>query len=309
VPLVARGHSIGVLSLMTEQAGVQYIPDDLNLAEELARRLALAIDNAFLHEAAQQAQAQAEATLQAHNQLLHLITHDLRSPLAVMQGYVYLMRKHITAQELPDTNQLEHDVHQMEDAIARVNGQIGELVDVAELKAGQPLALRWEAVDLIKLVQHTVEACQQLSEEHQLVIETAEEQLVCAGDGLRLERVLTNLLTNAITYSPQGGEVLVTVQAAACKGQSGASISVRDQGIGIPEVDLPHLFEPFRRGSNVIHNLRGSGLGLASVQSIVAQHGGTISVQSKEAIGSTFTLWLPIDTESAQALETKTMAR
>jgi len=127
VPLMARGQIIGVLGLLASQP---YQPEDLRLAEDLAHRLGLTIDNATLHTDAQQAREQAEAALQAHKQLLNIITHDLRTPLAVMRGYVYLIRKHTAALGLPDTAQLDHDTAKMEAAIQRIDQQIGELVDV-----------------------------------------------------------------------------------------------------------------------------------------------------------------------------------
>jgi len=144
-----------------------------------------------------------------------------------------------------------------------------------------------------------------MSDQHRLRVQAAQERLVCIGDELRLERVLTNLLTNAITYSPDGGDVVVTVYPADHNAQPGAIVSVCDKGIGIPAADLPHLFESFRRGSNVTHTQHGSGLGLASVQRIVAQHGGTIDIQSEENMGSTFFVWLPFDRSPGDAPDTE----
>lgn len=295
VPLIARGQTIGVLSLIREQAAHHYTPDDLHVAQELARRVGLAIDNATLHEEALQARKQAEATLQAHNQLLQLIAHDLRTPLTIMQSYTYILRRCMTGFSLPGGGQLEDSVVGIEASIAHANKHIDELLDVAALKAGQPLALRQSAIDLIGLVQRSVAACQALSQQHRLVVAVPAEPVICMGDEPRLERVLANLLTNAIKYSPQGSEVAVTVDLATRAELSGVAITVRDQGIGIPAADLPHLFEPFRRGSNTPSSVRGSGIGLASVRYIIEQHGGCIDVCSKQAVGSTFTIWLPLD--------------
>jgi signal transduction histidine kinase len=106
-----------------------------------------------------------------------------------------------------------------------------------------------------------------------------------------LERVLAHLLSNAIKYSPAGGQVLVEV----AREQDCARLSVTDGGLGIPKADLPHVFERFRRASNVGGHIAGSGLGLAGARDIIEQHGGTISVSSQEHRGSTFVVGLPLN--------------
>jgi signal transduction histidine kinase len=107
--------------------------------------------------------------------------------------------------------------------------------------------------------------------------------------------VLGNLLGNAVKYSPAGGEVAVrVVRERDAGGRAWAVVAVRDQGIGIPVADLPHVFERYRRGSNVGGRIVGSGVGLAGARQIVEQHGGTIAVASEEGRGSTFSLRLPL---------------
>jgi signal transduction histidine kinase len=113
-------------------------------------------------------------------------------------------------------------------------------------------------------------------------------------DEIRVHRVLANLLTNAIKYSPDGGEVRVTIKPTRGPGARSALLVVRDQGVGIPRDDLPHVFDRFHRGSNVIGRFAGTGLGLASARELVELHGGTISVESEEGKGSTFVVRLPL---------------
>jgi signal transduction histidine kinase len=121
--------------------------------------------------------------------------------------------------------------------------------------------------------------------------------------------VLLNLLTNAVKYSPDGGDVVVTVRqehvgtgdmAGDLAGET-AMLAVQDGGIGIPATDLPHIFERFYRASNVGGRSRGTGLGLSAVQQIVEQHGGTITAESEPGVGTTITVRLPLHEEIAPA--------
>lgn len=113
-------------------------------------------------------------------------------------------------------------------------------------------------------------------------------------DEARVHRVLANLLNNAIKYSPDGGAVRVSVNATDGSHGKSAVLVVRDEGVGIPSDDLPHVFDRFRRGANVVGRFAGTGLGLASARQLVELHGGTISVESEEGKGSTFVVRLPL---------------
>lgn len=132
-----------------------------------------------------------------------------------------------------------------------------------------------------------------MSERHTIRLQSEVETLRGFWDGPRLERVLGNLLGNAIKYSPAGGEI--TVRIAEDAGQrKQAVLSVADRGVGIPAADLAHVFERYRRAGNV-ESFAGSGIGLAGAKRIVELHGGTIAVTSTEGQGSTFTVRLPIE--------------
>jgi signal transduction histidine kinase len=110
-----------------------------------------------------------------------------------------------------------------------------------------------------------------------------------------VQRVGNNLVSNAIKYSPDGGEIIITLWSEQAGGQDWAVFSVQDQGIGIPASDLPSIFSGFFRGSNVDAEIGGFGLGLAGVHQIVAQHGGQIAVDSAVGVGTTLTVRLPLD--------------
>jgi signal transduction histidine kinase len=118
--------------------------------------------------------------------------------------------------------------------------------------------------------------------------------LIVNADGSRLERVIRNILDNAIKYSPDGAIVTVRLRRDDDESGSWAVLEIEDRGIGIPEADLPFVFERFRRGINVAGHIAGSGIGLTGAQQIVSQHGGAIAAESVEGKGSTFTLRLPL---------------
>ena len=125
------------------------------------------------------------------------------------------------------------------------------------------------------------------------MLDTLLETLDGPWDPVRVARVLANLVGNAIKYSPGGGEVRVSVVREPGPGGDWAVVSVSDHGLGIPEADLPHIFERFQRASNVAGRIAGTGIGLAISRRIVERHGGTIDVRSEEGVGTTFTVKLP----------------
>ena len=153
-------------------------------------------------------------------------------------------------------------------------------------------ALVRQPTDLVTLARGVAAGRQLGTESHEVRVDavgTTGEELVAEVDPGRLERVLDNLLANAIKYSPRGGAIILTIREDA----GAAIISISDEGIGIPPADLPRVFERFRRGSNV-GRLPGTGIGLAAARQIVEAHGGAITAASEEGKGSTFTILLPL---------------
>jgi signal transduction histidine kinase len=178
----------------------------------------------------------------------------------------------------------------VEENTARAVALLDELVDIARLEAGQSLTLERQPTDLVALAEREVAARRRGARRHRITLDTAEPALVGAWDPARIARVLDNLLDNATKFSPDGGKIAVRV---AREGAS-AVLTISDEGLGIPEADLPHIFERFRRGSNVEGQIPGSGIGLAGARQVVEQLGGRISVTSREGGGSTFVVRLPL---------------
>ena len=148
-------------------------------------------------------------------------------------------------------------------------------------------------VQLVPLIQQVITEQQETTRRHQIQVDIPAEDVTVHGDSIRLDRVLTNLIGNAIKYSPTGGQIMVNIAPEKGQDQPWVALSVRDQGVGIPAIDQPHIFEPFYRAGNVTDHIQGTGIGLASVAHVIHQHGGTISVRSEEGQGSTFVVRLP----------------
>src|ERR1700694_2571213 len=155
---------------------------------------------------------------------------------------------------------------------------IDELVDVARLQVGQELRLNHAPTDLVALARQAAAEFEETTERHRLRVEATEAELVGEWDAERLQRVLANLVSNAIKYSPDGGDVTI------CVGREGdtAVMAVRDFGVGITPGDLPHLFEELHHASNVVGRIAGTGIGLAAVRDIVEQHAGSITGETRE---------------------------
>jgi signal transduction histidine kinase len=180
-------------------------------------------------------------------------------------------------------------------AATRMTRLIQDLLDVARLQSGQQLELQLAPTDLVAIVQQVLAEQEEQTEQHELRLVATQPAVSGQWDAIRLERVVRNLVSNAVKYSPNGGAVTVTVDLLPEQGQ--ARLIVEDAGIGIPATDLPHVFDGFRRASNVAGRIGGTGIGLASTRQIVEQHGGTIGIESEEGRGTRVTVSLPLQLE------------
>lgn len=293
LPLLIDEQSVGGLSLSFATAR-SFTPEDRAYMLTLAQQCAQALARARLYEREQQARSEAEAAVEVRDQVFSMISHDLKNPLSVIQGYVGLVKRMVAALDIPQRDQLMRRLLRIDAAVAQILAQTHELLDVARLRAGKDLPLDYQALDLVALTQQAAAATQALTESHSIRVETNLAALPMVGDVRRLERVMSNLLMNAINYSPQGGPIVVTLMREDHADPSWAVITVQDEGMGIPAKDLPFIFEAFKRGSNVAERISGTGLGLASARQIVEQHSGTITVNSIEGKGTTFTIRLPL---------------
>ena len=261
-------------------------------------------ERARLLAAAEQARGIAEAAVAARDQVLAAVSHDLRSPLAAVLGEVQLLRRRSERPDGPSGRGLPEGLERMEAAGERMRAMIDELLEVAALRPGDALALTVAPVDLVALTAGVVDEATRAAPDHPIAVEATDAALWVRGDPGRLRRALANLLANAVKYSPGGGQVTVAVR----RDGSAATVTVRDRGIGVPESDLPHLFEPFRRGGNIPPGVAGSGLGLYGVLAVVEAHRGTVTVTSEEGQGSAFTVRLPLAPDAVSTLSPDTPA-
>jgi signal transduction histidine kinase len=260
----------------------------------LAAQAAVAVENARLYQQAQDeltARGRAQAEKEA---FLNAVAHDLGNPLTTVKGQAQLLRRR-ARQGRADLATLETGLTAIEAATDRATRLIGELTDTARLEAQRPLELKRTAIDLVALAKASITEFQAAAAGQQLHMEAGIAELVGLWDADRLTRVLENLVANAVKYSPAGSIVVVRVDREETPDGPLAVLSVADQGVGIPAADRPHIFERFRRGGNVAGRFAGSGLGLWGSQRIVAQHGGTIAIDSTEGIGTTVTVRLPLE--------------
>jgi signal transduction histidine kinase len=234
--------------------------------------------------------AREQEALRLRDAFLSIAEHELRTPLTILLGYLSLFQQDVTVGEVALSERDRWKLEVMVRQAVALRRLVEHLSDVAWISTGV-LSLEWQSVDLGALARRVVEEAGPLWQAHTLELACPADPLVVHGDPLRLEQGLQNLLHNAVTYSPGGGPIAVALVRSGPQ----ACLSVTDRGIGIPAAEQAQVFERFYRAGNVNpRQSSGFGLGLYVTRAIVEQHGGTITVESVEGQGSTFTLCLPL---------------
>jgi PAS domain S-box-containing protein len=281
VPLQARQATLGVLTLARAAGRERFSLDDRPFLEDLARRASVAVDSSRLLRAANEA-------IRLRDDFVAMASHDMRTPLGTILGNVQLARRWLTRPDPDARERIDGFMESAERTTGKLAHLVEELMDVTMLRAGNPLPLDESSFDLVELARATAAEQQRLTDRHELAVEGA-TSLEGHWDRMRLERVLDNLLDNAIKYSPAGGRVIIRIGTH----DEMAEVSITDEGIGIPADELTAIFDPYHRASNA-SGLRGIGLGLAGSRDVVRRLGGDLTVESVEGRGSTFTVRLPL---------------
>lgn len=227
-------------------------------------------------------------------EFIGIAAHELRQPLAVLKGTVGTLLLQTARGHGPQLAEWQEELLQdLEQATNQLNTLTEDLLDISRLQAGQ-LHLQRTLTNLVLLVQRQVERFQKVTTRHQLDFHPDQPRLDVIVDPSRIEQVLSNLLTNAIKYSPQGGSVWVRLHTQAAAGS--VDIQVQDEGMGIPFHQQARIFGRFMRAENAqAAGIRGTGLGLYLCRALVEQHAGRLWFESTEGVGSTFVATLPLD--------------
>lgn len=273
VPLWARGRALGAISLVSAESGRRYAAADLAMAEELGRLVGVAFENARLYQDAQRA-------IRARDEVLAVVSHDLKNPLeAVMLSAALLLR----TGESPRVLRYAETVQR---SASRMDRLIRELLDLSSIDAGR-FRVEPRPERIHDVVEEALAVLAPLANEKDVALraEGPDDEDPVPLDRERILQVLSNVVGNAVQFSPRGGAVEVRTSLAPNR----ARIEVTDDGPGIAGEDLPHVFDRFWKS----HSRRGTGLGLAIARGIVEAHGGQIWVESRVGEGSTFVFTLP----------------
>ncbi len=301
VPLIARDRVLGAITFVSSNQGDPYTDADLAMAEDLASRAALAIDNARLYAEAKSARAEAEAANLAKSQFLAMTSHEIRTPINAIIGYTDLLGMGIYG---PMSDEQRQQMERIQASAQHLLGLVDGVLDLARVESGQ-MTVRAEK----GTVAEAVEGAYTLVHPQFVAAGISLESRCAAGEGVayvgdtdRVRQVLVNLLSNACKFTPSSGRVVVSCGYAP-EGDPEARLSgvgpwacvvVEDTGIGIPADRLDRIFDPFVQVDQGLTRARGgSGLGLAISRQLARMMGGDLTVQSELGRGARFTLWLP----------------
>ena len=279
-PLMSRDRVLGALSFISYGTRKAYMGEDVALAADVARRSALALENARLYQEAQRA-------TQARDDVLALVSHDLRSPLGTVQMSASFLLEML---ETPGaTPPLVPQLKIIQRAVTRADRLIGDLLDVSRIDSGS-LEVEHSPLEASLLLTETVEEHRPIAQEKgvTLACDWVGSKTTVSGDRDRISQLFSNLIGNALKFTPADGVVSVT----GAVGPKFVSFSIRDSGPGIPTDHLPHLFDRFWQANRATRS--GAGLGLSIAKGIAEAHGGTLIAESIEGEGACFTFTIPI---------------
>ena len=287
VPLTVQGEPVGVLTFLVTRSGRQYGDRDLAVANDLASRASIAIENSQLY-------ARLKDADRRKDEFLATLAHELRNPLAPIRNGLQLMR--LAGR---DTAMVEKTRTMIERQMGQMVRLVDDLMDISRINQGK-LELRKERVDLAAVLTSAVETSRPLIESmsHSFDLVLPGQPVAIDGDLTRLAQVFSNLLTNAAKYSERGGRITLIAQ----RHEDEVTVSVRDTGIGIAADQLPRIFEMFSQVSTALERSQGGlGIGLTLVRRLVEMHGGSVEARSEGlGRGSEFVVRLPIAIEASE---------
>jgi len=273
-----------------------WTPAEVHTAELVTADIGRAVQHARLYEREQRLVAELKDVNRAKTDFLAAVSHELRTPLTSIVGYLEMLTDGDAGPILPDQEKMLASINRN---AARLLRLVEDVLTMSKIEA-RAFKTVLRPVELADLVMQAVGSARRDAEAKgvTLTADHPEGDLVVSGDADQLGRALANLLSNAVKFTPSGGQVWAAAAAAPAMPpfrQPVAEVTIRDTGIGIPEVDQKHLFEQFFRASNAVRQaIQGTGIGLTIVRSIVANHHGTMDLQSREGEGTTVVIRLPL---------------
>ena len=284
-PLYARAEAVGVLNVSVSTGEREYTEHDLRALTVFAEHAAIAINNARLYTSEREASTKLAELDDRRREFLAVVTHDLKSPLTSILGYVRLL---IDAEDQGVMDQVRQFAGIIERQGQRMLDMIEQLVFATGVNEGAPVLSR-EPIDLRSIVDRQVDAFGGVLEGRRLEVDLPEELPIVYGDPSAIEHILANLLDNAVKYSPDGTTIDLKIDTE----DGELHISVADRGQGIPEDVLPKIFERYNRADG--HAEGGNvGLGLFIVRSLTQGHGGRVWAENREGGGARITFTLPL---------------
>lgn len=286
VPMVTHNKVIGVVEAINKKNGASWTEDDVNTLTTLAAQAAIAIENARLFQ---------------QSDFISEMVHELRTPLAALKASTTLLLR----PDLPDPRRRQIIVT-MEGETDRLTRLTTDFLDLARLESGRA-RLETGLFNLDELIRESVDVVRhQASERGVTIFINSDPMQIVEADRGKIKQVLLNLLTNAIKYNREQGEIHITVTPAdGSKVKEGfVRIDVRDTGRGISKENQKHMFEKFYRVADTAGYTQGTGLGLVIAKRIVEAHGGDMGLDSELNVGTTFHFTLPAVTEEAEAPDT-----
>ena len=288
VPLTARDRILGALTLIGAESGRRFTIEDVRVAESLARRAALAVDNALLYRDAERARADAEAANQAKSDFLATMSHELRTPLNAIAGYTELLEMELRG---PVTPEQREDLRRIRRSQRHLLALVNDVLNFARLDTGHlqyDLATVRVTDALVEVEAMVAPQLQAKGLSYELLL--PDKDLSVVADREKLQQIMVNLLSNALKFTASAGRIEV-----GCAGDvQSVSIAVSDTGRGIPADKLEVIFEPFVQVERALtRETEGSGLGLAISRQLARAMNGELTVTSELGTGSIFTLTLP----------------
>jgi signal transduction histidine kinase/HAMP domain-containing protein len=288
-PFGSGSEVFGIAVAQRARPGRQWTAAEIDAFESIAADIGRGLNHARLYEKENHLVAELKSLDRAKSDFLATVSHELRTPLTSIAGYVEMLREQDAG---PVTGAQDRMLETVDRNATRLRNQIEDVLTMSKIESGAFKTVL-QPVNLAEVITAAIAALQPAAATKQITITAlgSGDDLIVNGDASQLDRVLINLISNAVKFTPNGGAICLTAHRAG----EMAAVSVRDTGIGIPERDKKALFTRFFRASNAVDQaIPGTGLGLTIVRKIIFNHGGEIELQSQQGQGTTVTLRIPL---------------